>query len=300
MSDITALVRTTLPSSVRIHEDGSLPRLSISNARATSEVYFQGAHITAWRPAHARSAVLWTSRRSLFEPGKAIRGGVPICFPWFGANEQAPSAPIHGFARIRPWTLVAAEEAASGTVTLEMELAGEALSPHWPHRFALRYRIAIGTDLRMELDVHNSGAAPFAFEEALHTYVAVKDVRGVTLTGLEGIDYLDKVAGFERRAQGAEPVRFTGETDRIYIDTRAACVLRDPERRRELTISKTGSDATVLWNPWINKARAMPDFGDEEWPEMVCVETCNANVHARTLAPGESHTMAALVEVRDW
>jgi D-hexose-6-phosphate mutarotase len=299
MSDTTPRIRTTLPPSVRVHEDGTLPRLSISSASGTSEVYFQGAHIAAWHPARARAPVLWASRRSLFEPGKPIRGGVPICFPWFGANDRAPSAPVHGFARTRPWDLVAANEEPSGTVTLEMELAGEAASPQWPHRFALRYRMAIGTELRLELDVLNTGAAPFTFEEALHTYLAVTDVRGVTLTGLEGTEYLDKVAGFEKRGQGAEPVRFTAETDRIYLDTRAACVLRDPKGRRELTISKAGSDATVVWNPWINKARAMPDFGHDEWTEMVCVETCNANAHARTLAPGQSHTMAALVEVRD-
>ena len=155
----------------------------------------------------------------------------------------------------------------------------------------------------MALEVTNPGPDAFTFEEALHTYFAVRDVRNVTVTGLERTDYLDKVTGFDRKTQGSDPIRFTGETDRVYLNTTADCVIDDPGARRRIAIRKTGSDATVVWNPWIAKARAMPDFGDDEWPEMVCVETCNVNVHARTLAPGASHTMTAIIEVgksRGW
>ncbi|MCA1559669.1 MAG: hypothetical protein LC753_01475 [Acidobacteria bacterium] len=140
---------------------------------------------------------------------------------------------------------------------------------------------------------------PFDFEEALHTYFSVRDVRGVTLTGLEHPEYLDKVGAYSRRRQGDEPVRFVGEADRIYLNTRAACVIHDPVVRRQIIISKTGSDSTVVWNPWIDKARAMPDFGDEEWPEMLCVETCNANAHRRTLPASGCHTMTAVIQVTE-
>jgi len=297
MSDNSALVRTTLPSSVRLEDDGGLPRLSVRSPCGTADVYFQGAHVAAWHPAGTRAAVLWTSSKSAFEPGRAIRGGVPICFPWFGPGEA--SAPLHGFARVRPWTLVEAREDAAGAVILEMQLEGSALSPQWPHRFFVTHRISFGAALRMELVVHNPGAEPFTFEEALHSYFGVGDIRSVTVAGLERTDYLDKVGGLARRRQGDEPVSFTGETDRVYLDTRTSCRLLDPAGRREITVTKAGSDATVVWNPWIDKARAMADFGDDEWRKMVCLETCNANVHAVRLAPGESHTMTALIEVRD-
>ena len=298
MNDQTPRVRTALPSSVHLdNRPGVLPRLLVKGTWGTGAVYFQGAHVAAWHPAASKTPVLWMSKKSSLQAGKAIRGGVPICFPWFGPHPVG-TAPLHGFARVLPWTLVGAGESAEGT-TLELELAGEGIAPEWPHRFVATHRIRLGAALRMALEVRNTGSVPFSFEEALHSYFGVGDVRQVRVTGLERTEFLDKVGGFTRRSQGDDPVRFTGETDRIYLDTRAACVIHDPAGRREITIAKTGSDATVVWNPWIDKARAMPDFGDEEWPEMVCVETCNVNVHARTLAPGESHVMTAELAARD-
>ncbi len=298
MTDITHLIATTLPSSVRVH-GGTMPRITVENAHATAEVYFQGAHVTAWHPAAAKEPVLWMSRSSLFEPGRPIRGGVPICFPWFGAHATDPSAPAHGFARIKDWKLVEAQEDASGHVTLALELAGEGLSPHWAHRFRARHRITIGTVLRLELEVHNDDEEAFTYEEALHSYFGVRDIHEATVTGLEDTEYIDKVGGLTRRRDGREPVRFVGETDRVYLDTHATCVIHDPGGRRRISIAKTGSDATVVWNPWIAKARTMPDFGDDEWPEMLCVETCNVGASARRLAPGGSHTMTARIEVQD-
>jgi glucose-6-phosphate 1-epimerase len=295
----TQLVCTALPSSVRVDEGaGGLPRLSVDSPQAVAEVYFQGAHVTAWQPAGARGPVLWRSRNSMFERGKPIRGGVPICFPWFGPHRTDASAPAHGFARLRDWRLIDAQDA-DGTVTLAMELGGEGLSSVWPYRVRVIHRITVGAALRMELEVHNDGPDPFTFEEALHTYFSVRDVRTVTLTGLEDCEYLDKPAGSSRRRQGTGPIRFTGETDRIYLETNAACEIHDPAGRRQITVSKTGSDSTVVWNPWIDKSRAMPDFGDDEWPEMLCVETCNVNTHARTLPPGGSHTMTAVLTTQE-
>jgi glucose-6-phosphate 1-epimerase len=300
MSDYDELIRTPLPPSVRFEDRAAgLPRLSVETARASALVYFQGAHLAAWHPAGLAKPVLWTSRESLFEPGKPIRGGVPICFPWFGPHPAGGTAPLHGFARILPWTLIGAIEDGAGTVALEFELTGDGSSPHWPHAFAARHRITVGRALHMELEVRNTGAAAFTFEEALHSYFGVADVTKATVAGLEGTEYLDKVGGVARRRQPAEPVRFTAETDRVYLDTRATCVIADPAGGREIAIRKTGSDATVVWNPWVAKARAMADFGDDEWTGMVCVETCNANVHARTLEPGQSHAMTAAVDVRE-
>jgi D-hexose-6-phosphate mutarotase len=300
MMDLAHLVRTTLPPSVRAGAgEGGLPRLSVKAAQASAEVYFQGAHVTAWRPVTADAPVLWMSGKSVFEPGKPIRGGVPICFPWFAAHPAAPppAAPPHGFARLRDWALVRAQEEPAGGVTLELELTGRGLAPQWPHSFRISHCIHVGAVLRLELIVHNTGVEPFTFEEALHTYFAVKDIHAVSVNGLDDTEYLDKVAGGVRRHQPAEPLRFTGETDRVFLDTHAACVIGDPGQRREITISKVGSDSTVVWNPWINKSRAMPDFGDDEWRGMVCVETCNVATNARTLEPAGTHKMTAVIEL---
>lgn len=291
---MTELVRIpTLPASVRVEAGtGGLPKLAIATPHGSAELYFHGAHLTAWHPANS-APVLWMSRESRFEAETPIRGGVPICFPWFGALPTDPNAPAHGYARLMEWSLVDAIEptdgAAEGTVTLRMELTTPAVRTH--------YRVTVGPTLKLDLDVHNVGAAPFTFEEALHSYFAVQDVRAITISGTEHIDFLDKVTGFSRRTQGDEPIRFTGETDRVYLNTQATCVIHDPGLRRTIAIHKKNSEATVIWNPWIDKAKAMKDFGDDEWPEMVCVETCNVNVHARTLAPGERHTMTAIIEV---
>jgi glucose-6-phosphate 1-epimerase len=291
------LVRATLPPSVRLDAgNGGLPRLRISNTHGAAEVYLHGAHVTAWQPA-GQSPVLWVSRDSAFAAGKPIRGGVPICFPWFAAHATDKNAPGHGYARLEDWPLVDAREAGGETeLVFELTSAGRTW-PLWPHPFTARYRVTLGPTLGLALEVQNTGAEPITFEEALHTYFAVQYVREVSITGLEGADYLDKVDGMTRKNQGSDPIRFTAETDRIYLATQATCTIHDPGRHRRIVIDKTGSDTTVVWNPWIDKARAMPDFGDLEWPEMVCVETCNVNAHPVRLAPGAAHTLTASIRV---
>jgi glucose-6-phosphate 1-epimerase len=291
------LVDTPLPSSVHlITGDDQLPRLEVSTRDATARVFFHGAHLAAWHPSHAEAPVLWMSDRSLFRPDKAIRGGVPICFPWFGAHASAAGAPMHGFARLADWTLSDAREQADGTVTLGFSLQ-DGPSAEWPHRFLATYSIRVGAQLAMTLDVRNTGDEPFDFEEALHTYFAVENIEHVMVEGLENTDYLDKVAGFARFRQTDEPIRFAGETDRVYLDTTASCVIRDPGMRRRIVIDKSGSRSTVVWNPWSDKAHAMPDFGDLEWPRMVCVETANTGSARIRLEPGGLHSMTATINV---
>jgi D-hexose-6-phosphate mutarotase len=284
MNNFAQLVRTTLPSSVRAEAGaGHLPHLSVRTDTAEAEVYFQGAQVTGWRPAASPDPVLWLSGQSRFEPGRAIRGGVPICFPWFSKHRTDRSAPPHGFARTRDWTLELARHGADGTVVLEMELAGEAMAPQWPHHFRARHRITIGAVLGLDLEVLNTGSVVFTFEEALHAYFDVADIREVTVSG-----------------PGPESLRFAALTNRIYPGTRDTCVIHDPVRRREIEIRKSGSDSTVVWNPWAERAREMSDMGDDEWRGMVCVEPSNVGADARTLGPGESHTMTMVVETRGW
>ncbi len=282
-----------------VFEDGpgGLVRIAVSSPLAAAHVHLHGAHVTDFQPAGAEP-VLFLSRASRFAPGTAIRGGVPVIFPWFGARAGESSAPVHGFARTAVWEVEALDAAADGTVTVVLRLtANDATRAHWPHDFVLRHRITIGAALAMALEVENVSTRPFVFEEALHTYLAVDDVREVSITGLAGVEYVDKVDAFARKAQGAAPIRITGETDRVYLDTGAACVLDDPRMQRRIAIAKDGSASTVVWNPWVAKAASLADLDDADWSRLVCIETANAADDAVTLAPGARHVMQARVGV---
>ena len=159
----------------------------------------------------------------------------------------------------------------------------------------MNYRVRVGAALGLELRVRNTSSQPIRIEEALHTYLAVSDVRQVSIEGLAGTTYSDRVGTPHTETEGAAPIRITAETDRIYMNTRSTCVVHDPGWQRRLVVEKTGSETTVVWNPWIAKAKAMPDFGDDEWPAMLCIETCNVREHAVTIAPGQSHAMGAVI-----
>jgi glucose-6-phosphate 1-epimerase len=276
----------------------SLPQVALRNPDATANVYLNGAHVSSWVPKGQRD-VLFMSAASHFAPGKAIRGGVPIIFPWFGGRDGYPQSPAHGFARVMPWNVVSVERRSDGASALTLELLSSNMTREvWPYDFALQFTIAAEKKLWMTLTVSNTGGEPFTFEEALHTYLSVGDVRLASITGLGGATFIDKVDGFKRKPQGPEPIVITGETDRVYLNTQSEVVVHDPTWARSLTVAKMNSNATVLWNPWIAKSKAMADFGDEEWPGMVCVETCNVADHKITLEPGKSHAMTAIIGVK--
>lgn len=276
---------------------GGLTRLAISTPLASAHIYLQGAHVTHFQPAGG-APVLFVSERSLFATGQAIRGGVPVCFPWFSARTGHPEAPSHGFARTLPWEVESISADGHQTVLVVLRLtASEQTRALWPHDFVLRHKIAIGQRLAMTLEVENVSGEPFQFEEALHTYFALGDAREATIAGLENAAYLDKTAGFQTKTQDSEPLCFMTETDRIFENNRAACVLDDPRSARRVTVEKSGSSTTVIWNPWIEKAAAMRDFGADEWTRMACIETANAGADAITLAPGAKHSMRAVISV---
>ena len=269
--------------------------LRLEGAHSTLEIAPQGAHVVDWTP-HGSLPVLFLSSGSAFERGKAIRGGVPLVFPWFGPR---PGAAQHGFARVRAWSVEAASVGPDGTGTAAMTLADdESTRAVWPHPFHARFVAAAGRQLRMALEIRNTGAADFTFEAALHTYLAVSDVRRIRLHGLENATYLDKVAGGAGKREESAALTFTAETDRVYLDTTGACTIEDPGWSRRIIVSKSGSRSTVVWNPWQEKARAMADLGEDAWTGMVCVETANAGDDARTLAPGDSHALETVITVK--
>lgn len=291
----------TMPEGTKIETGAEgLERLVVAARDGEAHLYTHGAHIAHFQP-RGGQPVLWMSRASQFvggAPGKAIRGGVPLCFPWFGPKVGEAGAPIHGLARIFAWEIESVEQLADGRIRAALTLSSsDATRRVSPCEFALSYAVTVGATLTMELTARNTGEAPLGFEEALHTYFSVSDVKAVTISGLAGSTFVDKVDGATRKTQGGEPIRITSETDRVYLGTVTPVTIDDPGFKRRIRVSKSGSNTTVVWNPWIAKAKAMPDFGDDEWPEMLCVETANAVDNAVTLQPGASHALAATIEV---
>jgi len=270
-----------------------LSRVRVDVAGAHCEIYLHGAHVAQYSPPDGKP-ILFLSKASHFAPGKPIRGGVPLIFPWFGPHPTNPKLPAHGFARTSEWALGPIRQERGG-ISVELTLSSSpATRELWPHDFELRFLVHVGPQLEMSLTVRNSGQSPFTFEEAFHTYLAVTDVRLLKIAGLSGRDYLDKMQAGQRIRQGPDAITIVGETDRVYLATRDTVTVTE-STGRQLVLAKTRSDATVVWNPWIAKAKSMADFGDDEWPSMLCIETANAADHAVTLAPGEQHVMSATI-----
>lgn len=290
-----------LPDGARLEKgSGNLDRLAIETDEAEAHVYLHGAHVTHFKPRGARP-VLFLSDRSFFEagtPGKPIRGGVPLCFPWFGPKADDAAAPAHGFARTLTWRLGDVIRNARGSVQATLHLSSNDYTRRlYPHELTATFVVTVDARLTMELIVRNAGTAPMVVEEAFHSYLAVGDVRRVTVGGLEGLPYVDKTDGFARKVGESAPVSITRETDRVYPGARGEATVTDPVWGRRIVVRKSGSATTVVWNPWMEKARAMADLGADAWREMVCVEAANAMDDALTIAPGEAHAASATIEV---
>jgi glucose-6-phosphate 1-epimerase len=273
---------------------GGLPVAEIHNSYAAASVAVQGGHVITFQP-HGQPPVLWVSSLSAYQLGKTIRGGIPVCWPWFGAHPTDPSLPFHGFVRAAVWQVRGTSVGPADVTKIRLGLIeSEASLALWPHPFDLEIVVTVGAQLQVELIARNLGDRPFVCGGALHSYYTVGDARRIAIQGLDGRDYLDKVEGFKRKTQHGS-VTIAGETDRVYLDTETTCVIDDPELDRRIAVAKSGSRTTVIWNPWAEKAKQIADFGDEEYLSMVCVETANADTDVATVEPGGEHRLSALI-----
>ena len=262
---------------------GDLPMLVITTRWSTAEIYLHGAHVTHFK-CHDEPPLLFLSQCSRFEKDAPIRGGVPIIFPWFGKPADQPGQ--HGFARNRDWELKEIHSPAGGSVTVRLAL------PPCPEladsKITVEYIVHVTDAITAELIVCNHSTRDFAFENCLHTYFAVGNIVAVAVAGLKGVDYLDQLAASAQRTETDDAIRFPGEVDRAYLNTTHAVDIHDPALSRTIRVEKSGSHSTVVWNPWVAKAKAMSDFGDDEYLRMVCVESGNVAENRLTLAPGKS------------
>ncbi len=288
-----------LGEALTFHEDPSgLVLAQVNNDQSQATLCLQGAHLMSWHPKSQAQPVVWLSRAAKLAVGKSIRGGVPVCWPWFGPHASNAALPAHGFARTVPWKVMESGNEAGGATRLCLRLmSSDATRAQWPQDFQLDLTVIIGETLRLELRTENSGTTSFVIGEALHTYFQIGDIGAVHIAGLDGSAYWDKVGGSTLRQQSGV-IRFQSETDRVYVNSTAECRIEDAQLRRSILIQKSGSRSTVVWNPWTDKAEKMGDLGQPAgWRQMLCVESGNAFDNVVSVAPGSAHTLIAAYSV---
>lgn len=254
--------------------EGELPKVVVQSRGSLAEIYLHGAHVTRFEKT-GEAPLLFMSGASEFAHDKPIRGGVPVIFPWFGPRDGLPA---HGYARTVEWDLRKTSLSPYGSVSLEFELPrlGD---------FKVEYLVTIGAELTLELVVTNNGDRESEFETCLHTYFQVSDINDISITGLSKCGFFNKLND-ANMVETARELRISSEVDRVYYDTTSTVEINDPGYSRKIRIEKSGSNSTVVWNPWIDKSIRMPDFGDEEYLKMVCVESGNVGINKITLPAG--------------
>lgn len=287
----------SIPGITRIvRGHGDLPKILIETRSAKAEIYLHGAQVTSWKPAGA-DEVLFLSEKSYWEAGRAIRGGIPVCFPWFRGKADNPHAPSHGFVRTKEWQVESISTEPGDLVRVCLSTASDELTRRWwPFDFRLEYRVTVGMSLQLELVMENCGPEDFRFEEALHTYFKVSDVEGVRVRGLDGLTYLDNRDDNRQKTQRDDLI-LARQTDNAYQDAIGPVEIIDPVLGRTLKTEKQASASTIVWNPWSDGASSMADLGDHEWRVMLCTEGANISKSAVNLGPGQSHAMTSTIHV---
>jgi D-hexose-6-phosphate mutarotase len=301
MTDLQTLnERHAIPGQLSFRADASgLVFADIDNAGGTATLCLQGAHLTTWRPKSQAEPVVWLSPVAKYAVGKSIRGGAPVCWPWFGPHATESSFPGHGFARTVPWQVTGSKALDGGETQIRLLLAqNDATRAQWPKATRLELTATVGASLRIDLTTTNLDTEDIVIGEALHTYFHIGDIGNIQVLGLEGCGYIDKVDGGARKVQQGA-VTCAGEVDRVYVNTAADCIIVDPDLKRRIRIAKSGSSSTVVWTPWTEKAEKMGDFGPGRanqggWREMVCVESANAVDNLVTVPAGDSHTLTVV------
>ena len=295
MTTLTELnAQFSMPGHVHCHEDASgLIEVRISNSLGDAIIALQGGHLTHFCP-KGQAPLIWLSERAKFAPAKAIRGGVPVCWPWFGPHASDAKLPAHGVARTALWQVRETRALADGQTFVRLGLpetpAARAL---WSHPVGVELEVTVGSTLQLTLVTRNTGADAIVVGEALHTYFAISDVAQIRINGLDGCEFLDKVdQGLRKTQQG--PIQIEREVDRVYLNTSADCLIEDASMKRRIRIASQGARSTVVWNPWVEKASKMDDMAPDGYRRMVCVETCNAAENVVTVAPGATHRMTAI------
>ena len=277
---------------------GGLSMININSRHASAVISLYGAQLLSYVP-RGQKDILWMSEQSLFENGKAIRGGVPVCFPWFGPHVSDKTRPQHGFARLQEWNVISVIESEDEIVTVTLSLQESPFSLEmWPHTFKAIAEFRIGKTLEIKFTVTNTGKETFEYSDALHTYFNISDISAINMEGLQNASYYEGF-GMDLKTQQSQLLSFNSETNRRYIDHSGDCIINDPGYNRKIRSAKTGSKVTVVWNPWEATAKTMTDIHPGGYKTYVCAEPANAypGIDMINLAPGESHTISTIIEI---
>lgn len=284
---------------VVLEQRDELPVLRISNRHAHAAIALQGAQVLEYTPRNARP-IIWLSDRVEYTRGQGQRGGIPVCWPWFGAIDCNPLAvractrgdnlPAHGLVRTRDWTIHSIREDVDHTEIILHFVTDNLLQHHWPHAAELQLRVTVGQALRLELTTRNLGTQPLVLTQALHTYFAISAIDKVHVTGFENSRYIDTLDDWREHRQD-DAIKFSGETDRIYLGVPPVVQLHDSGWNRTIHLRATNSTSAVVWNPWIEKSKRLSQFAHDAWRDMVCIETANVLDDMIELAPHAAHTL---------
>jgi len=271
---------------------GGMPVVEITNELGEASIALQGAHVLGFQ-ARDEAPLIWMSGEATYAPGKSLRGGVPVCWPWFGPHATDSSLPGHGPARTVDWKPLASEALPNGRTKVNLKLIETNKTREMcPHPLRVQLHVTVGNNLSLEVETTNLGDSTFTLGEALHTYFHVGDVRLAHIEGLNSCEYIDKMDGAARKTQNG-PVTISEETDRIYLGTGNRAEIVDPDMGRKIVIQSSGSASTVVWNPWTETAAKMGDLGPDGYLKMLCVETANAADDMVELEAEATHRMVA-------
>lgn len=267
--------------------------IEINNARAHATITTYAGQVLSYRPKSQQEDLLFVSDNAYYEDGKSIKGGIPVCWPWFGADPEGQGRPAHGFVRNRQWEMAHSESLADGSTKVVLSLSDtDETRGIWPYPFKLSIEITVGDSLNVVLVTHNTGDENISISQALHTYFCMGDISKVKVLGLDGAEYLDKVDGFARKSQSGE-VTIDGEVDRIYTGVTGELMIDDASLGRKIRIRSNGCSTAVVWNPWSEIAASMDDLEDDDYKKMLCVETANAGSDTVEIAAGGEYRLAA-------
>jgi len=271
--------------------------MRVDHPQATATVSLDGGQVLTWQPKSQSVPVLWSTDPAQWRKGRAIRAGVPICWPWFGSHPRQPEQPSHGYARLCEWDILSISTLQSGALEINMTMIAPSESA-MPSAVSAKLSvcISIGETLSVALTTTNTGEQTICLTEALHAYLNVGAISRIHIEGLNGYSYVDLIDRQLVKTQNGV-VKFSGEMGRVYLNTKSDCLIVDRMYGRSIKIEKTGSQSTVIWNPGLDTASKMDDLGPIAWQKMVCVESANALDNQITLKPGDQHTLAVRYSV---
>lgn len=278
--------------------ENDLIYITVSNKYADADICLYGAHVTNFTP-HKSMGILWMSPESNFQEGSPIRGGIPICFPWFGPHKTDSEKPQHGFARLMYWEVIEIKTQLTGETLVRLQLcSSEKTKAYWNHDFCAEMTIVVGKTLSVTLKVTNTSSTPIEYSCALHSYFGLSSIENIKIEGLQNTNYYNQLEPGDF-VQEAPTLQIQNAETRHYYNTETTCVINDPIFNRKIVVEKSGSKITTVWNPWEETCSKIDDMPDDAFYTFVCVETVNAFNDVVKLAPGETHETSAIIGLEE-